>query len=239
MTVGQLPPPPEQRSLALPGGGHLVGMVDLPRGVSDDCRVNFNLMLQLGPIFGNLQCVLCAFKFLEFVLNFVKIVPESITNPTKASKLVDMLTNDLPEIEECLQKCIYAFTPLGLCPPIKAFLKLIASYLRCLVEMIESVAQQGVQIQIQMGDAQGNPELLEVLQRAQNNADMMGAQALKSCGPAFDLLQAIGSIIQAIGAGAVEVPSLDQLTGGEIGEAVQPLKDLLEILDLTIQALPC
>jgi hypothetical protein len=235
MTLGQLPPPPEQRSLALPGGGHLVGMVDLPRGVSDDCRVNFNLMLQLGPIFGNLECVLCVFKFVGWILQFVKVVPDL---PTSATKLVDML-KQLEEIEECLQKCIYAFTPLGLCPPIKDFLKLIASYLRCLVEMIESVAQQGVQIQIQMGDAQGNPELLEVLQRAQDNADMMGAQALKSCGPAFDLLQAVGSIIQAIGAGAVELPSLDQLTGGEIGEAVQPLKDVLEVLDLTIAALPC
>ena len=240
MAIGEIAEPPKAAKLALPGGGSLTGMVNLPRSMPEECQVNFNLMLQLAPIFGNLECVLCAMKFLKFVLDFVKLVPETISNPTKVGKLVDMVTNDLPEIAACLTRCITAFTtPIGLCPPVKDMLKLIASYLHCIVELIESVAQQGAQIQVQMGDAQGNPELLEVLELAQQNADRAGAQALQSCGPAFDLLQAAGAVLEIVGVGAIALPSLDQLSGGAIGEAVQPLKDVTEILDLIVQALPC
>jgi hypothetical protein len=236
--LGALPPPPEQKSLSLPGGGSVTGMVNLPQGVSEDCRVNFNLMLQLGPIFGNLECVLCVFKFVGIVFDFVKLVPDTISNPTKVTDL-KKIVDKLQEVSECLPACVIAFTPLGMCPPIKDFIQLIVSYLRCLVEMIESVAQQNVQIQIQMGEAQGNPELLEVLNLAQQNADRVGAQALKSAGPALDILTAISSLIQVVGGGAVNVPSLDQMSGGAIGEAVQPLKDLLEVLEQVVEAVPC
>lgn len=237
MALGEIAAPPQTAKLSLPGGGSLTGMVNLPRSMPEECQVNFNLMLQLGPIFGSLGCVLCAMKFLKFVLDFVKLVPDVPTNPTK---LVDMLTNDLPEIEECLVKCITGFTtPLGLCPPVKDMLTLIASYLHCMVELIDSVAEEGAQIQVQMGDAQGNPELLEVLDLAQQNADRAGAQALRSCEPAFDLLQAAGAVLEIVGVGAVALPSLDELSGGEIGEAVQPLKDVSEAIDLIVQALPC
>jgi hypothetical protein len=237
MSLGEIAEPPKTAKLSLPGGGSLTGMVNLPRSMPEECQVNFNLMLQLSPILGNMQCVLCAMKFLKFVLDFVKLVPDVPTNPTK---LVNMLTNDLPEIEECLVKCIAAFTSIpGLCPPVKDMLKLISSYLHCIVELIESIAQQGAQIQVQMGDAQGNPELLEVLDLAQQNADRAGAQALRSCEPAFDLLQAAGAILEIVGVGAIALPSLDQLSGGEIGQAVQPIKDVSEVIDLIVAALPC
>ena len=52
------PPAPTNSTLTLPGGGQLIGMVDLPKGMNDDCHVNFNLLLQLGldlvPILPNL-----------------------------------------------------------------------------------------------------------------------------------------------------------------------------------------
>jgi hypothetical protein len=178
-------------------------------------------------------------KFLKFVLDFVHLVPDSIKNPANVGKLADMVTNDLPDIAACLTKCIFAFSPPGLCPPVKDMLKLIASYLHCIIDLIESIAEQGVQIQVQMGDAQGNPELLEVLDLAQQNADRAGAQALRSCEPAFGLLQAAGAVLELVGAGAIALPSLDELSGGEIGQAVQPLKDVTEIIDLVVQALPC
>jgi hypothetical protein len=49
----------------------------------------------------------------------------------------------------------------------------------------------------------------------------------------------MSGLLQMLGAGAIELPSMDDLAGGEIGEAIQPLKDVVEILDLTIDALPC
>jgi hypothetical protein len=233
--LGSLPDPPETKTLRMPGGVSLTGAAEMPRGVGEDCHVNFNLMLQLGPIMANLHCLLALFKFVGWLLDFVKAVPGVVTNPTKIIQKLE----ELPPIAEDLLGCIVAYTPLGICPPIKDALKLIASYLHCLIEMIESVAQQKVGLSVQFEEAQGNPELLETLQLAQDNADKMGLQALRSCEPAFGLLEMMGALLQMVGAGAIEVPSMDDLAGGEIGEAIQPLKDVVEVIDLVAEALPC
>lgn len=232
-TLGALPDPPEAKTLQLPGGIALTGMVDLPRGVSEGCKVNFNLLLQLGPLLASLECLIRLFKFVGWLIDFVQMVPK--LDPIGLAKKV----TELPPIAEDLLHCVAAYTPLGICPPIKDMLKLIRDYLNCLVEMIESVALQKVGLQIQMGDAQGNPELLETLQLAQDNADKMGLQAMRSCAPAFGVLEMLGALLSMVGAGAIELPSIDDLAGGDIGEAIQPLKDLVEVLDLTIDVLPC
>jgi hypothetical protein len=233
--LGALPDPPQASTIQLPGGATLTGMVEMPRGVSESCRVNFNLLLQLGPILGSLHCLMALFRFAGWLIDFVKAVPDVPTNPTKLLQKLE----ELQPIADDLLGCITAYTPLGICPPIKDALKVVRDYLRCLVEVIESVATQKVGLQVQMGEAEGNPQLRETLQLAQDNADKVGLQAMRSCEPAFGVLQTMSGLLQMLGAGAIELPSMDDLAGGEIGEAIQPLKDVVEILDLTIDALPC
>jgi hypothetical protein len=80
---------------------------------------------------------------------------------------------------------------------------------------------------------------LQVLQLAQNNADLTAGQALQSCAPLFELLKSVGSIIEAAGVGGIEVPSINDLTGGELAPAVQVLTDLKQIIDTVIDLLPC
>jgi len=229
--LGALPDPPQAATIQLPGGASLTGMVEMPRSVPEQCRANFNLMLQLGPVLGSLRCLIALFRFVGWLIDFVKVVP----NPTAIGRKL----GELPPIAAEVGKCVTAYSPLGVCPPIKDALKVVRDYLRCSIEAIESVALEKADLQVQLGEAQGNPELLETLQLAEANADRTGLQALRGSEPAFGLLQTMGGLLEMVGAGAIELPSIDELAGGEIGEAVQPLEDVVEALDLTIEALPC
>jgi hypothetical protein len=231
--LGEFPKPPDTLSITLPGGASLTGMARLPRGLGEDCEVAFNLMLQIGPVFGILHCLISLFKFVGGLVGVVNAAPNPIAIGQKLEELI-------PAAEEVLE-CVNAYLPTGLCPPVKSILKLISQFLGCVIEALHSVLQQHLDIQIKMGEAQqqGNEELLQVLQLAQNNADLMGAQALRGCGPAFELLQSIGGIIEALGAGSLTLPSVDDLTGGGLEPAVQALSDVKQVIDTIITLLPC
>jgi hypothetical protein len=235
--LGDFPPPPAKQTLMLPGGASLTGMASLPRGVGEDCTVTFNLMLQLGVALGSLECLLRLFKF---VGGLIQVVQEASKTPPDPVSVVKKLAELAPAAEE-LAECVVAFSPIGICPPVKDALKLIRSYLACLVELLDSVASQKLDIGVKMKDAQsaGNEQLLDVLQQAQNNADLMGGQALASCEPIFDLLKIVGGLVEFVGVGGVAFPSLDELTGGQLETALQPLKDFLVVLDEVIGLLPC
>jgi hypothetical protein len=231
---GALPKPPEKQVLQLPGGASLVGMVAPPRGLGEDCTVAFNLMLQLGPFMGNLECLLRIMKFLGWLLDFVKAVGK-LPDPTGVVQELEKL----PPIADALMECVLAFTPAGICPPVKQMLQLILSYLHCILDVIQSITEQQLVIGVQMAGAQGNPELQSVLQVAQDNADKMGLQAMRSCEPVFGLLQMMGTMLDMFGSGGLSIPSLDGLTGGQVGQALQPLNDLTEVLQQIADALPC
>jgi hypothetical protein len=234
--LGEIPPPSPKLTLTVPGGATLTGMADLPRGMPEECTVAFNLMLQLGPILGSLECLIRLFAFIGKI---VEVAKAATSTPPDPVAVVQKLAEAAPAAED-VAECVIAFTPpIGLCPPIKSALQLVVRFLSCLIDFLESIVKQRLEIDIQMGQAQGNPALMEVLQQAQANADALGAQALQSVGPAFDLLQTFGGLIAAVAGGALEVPSLDDLTQGELGEAIQPLKDFVQVLQTVIDALPC
>ena len=242
--LGAIPEPPQARSITVPGGATLTGMVELPAGATEQCKVTFNLLLQLGPIFANLECpLLRTLRFVTWLIEFVQLIPGVISNPTKVSDLVtmtDKLTSEiLPDLLECLNA--YLPTPLGLCPPIKGVLVLVRDFLQCTVDLMDSIFQQQLEIGIQMENAQGNPQLLEVLELAQKNMQNTFQQSVQSCEPVFTLLQSIGGLVSAVGGGAIEIPSLGQVTGtaDEIGQVTQVLKDLIAALTAIIDILPC
>jgi hypothetical protein len=225
------PAPPQSRTLRLPGGGSLTAVADFPRSVPDQCQVSMRLLLQLGPFLGAMECVIRILKFCEWLLDFVKAVP----NPVKIAQQLQKL----PPIASDLLGCITAWTPKGYCAFVKDVLLMITDFLGCVLSVIKSVANQRQQIQVAMDDAQGNPELLEALQVAQDNADKLGMHAVNSCGPVFALLGAVGGFMSALGAGAIEIPSLDDAAGGDISAAIQPLEDLVDGLRAVAEALPC
>jgi hypothetical protein len=231
--LGEYPSPPQQQELPLPGGMRLTGMVELPQGVSDECRVTFNLMLQLGPLLASLECFIRLMRFIGWLLKFVKVVAPP--DPIEIPKLLQ----ELPPISADLMECVTAYLPQNICPPVKAMLLLIARYLECLLEVLDSIGRQQLEIGVKMGDAQGNPELQEALNLASQNVEAVAGQALASAGPALELLNTVNTLLTIVGAGAVAVPSLDQFTGGAVSDALQPLQDVVTTIKTVAEALPC
>lgn len=240
-TLGAFPKPPEQRTIDLPTGASLTGAVDLPKGLDEQCKVSFNLMLQLGPFLASIQCLVEVLQFCQDVIKFTQDVPNAISNPTKVGDVlndVDKLVKDGAKLAKCFQ---WALPGLPLICFVKDILQMIHDFVACILELLDSVLQQQLQLQIQFADAdqEGNQELLDVLHLAEDNMTATMGQAMQSMGPVLNLLQLVGGFLEVIGQGALQAPSMDQLTGGSIEEALQVLKDLNQTLEVVIEALPC
>jgi hypothetical protein len=229
------PPAPESSKMTLPGGGQLVGMVDLPKGMNDDCHVNFNLMLQLGPFLGATECLVKVLNLCAWIIEFVQDVPQVVTRP---DKLIDKLT-ELPPIADGVLKCVTDWSPIGICAFVKDILKMISSFLGCILELLQSIMQQQVGLQIKMGQAQGNPALLEVLDASQKCTEVMTQQAMNSCAPVFTTLKLVEPFLEMVGAGGMSLPSLDNVTGGAAEPVITVLSDVKSIIDAVIATLPC
>lgn len=240
-TLGAFPKPPEQRTIQLPTGASLTGAVDLPKGLDEQCKVAFNLMLQLGPFLASIQCLLQILQFAQDVLKFTQDVPGAMTDPTKVVdvvKDVEKLAEDGKKLAACFS---WVIPGLPLLCFIKDVLQMIHDFVACILELLDSVLQQQLQLQVQFADAdqEGNQELLDVLHLAEDNMTATMGQAMQSMGPVLSLLQLVGGLLEVAGQGALQAPSMDQLTGGSIEESLQVLKDLNQALEVIIEAIPC
>jgi phage baseplate assembly protein gpV len=232
--LGELPDPPDPLSMTLPGGVTLTGQVELPDFASGDCRVAFNLLLQLAPALGSMECLIRVMKFVGWLLDFVKAVPGVVTNPTKLLELL----GKLPPIADDLAGCVASFTPVGIPPAIKSMLQVVHSYLSCLVDLLDSIVKRQALIQAQLDQAGDNPELQRVLGLAQDNAAKMGQQAVLAGGPVLSILDTIGTLLEIAQLPAISAPSLDDLTGGGLSDALEPLQTLLDVLGQVIDVIP-
>ncbi len=240
-TLGAFPKPPEQRTIQLPTGASLTGAVDLPKGLGEQCKVSFNLMLQLGPFLASIQCLIQVLQFVQDVLKFTQDVPDAIKDPLKVVdviKDVEKLAQDGEKLAHCFS---WVIPGLPLICFVKDILQMVHDFIACVLELLDSVLQQQLQIQVKMAgaDQDGNQELLDVLHLAEDNCAATLGQAMQSMGPVLSLLQLAGGFLEVVGQGGLTVPSMDQLTGGSIEAPLQVLKDLNQTLEVIIEALPC
>jgi hypothetical protein len=236
--LGTFPAPPQQRTIRLPTGATLTGSADLPKGMDEQCKVAFNLMLQMGPFMASIECLVDILQFVFDTIEFSKSVPDAITSldPSKPMKAAKKLAEDGKKLTACFG---WFLGPIPLCQFVKDVLTMIHDFISCLLELMDSVLTQQLELQVKMGDAQDNPELLDVLNLAQDNLSATMGQAVNSMGPILNLLQLMGGFMKTVGAGSLAVPSLDQLTGGSVEAVLQPIKDLNDALGVIVEALPC
>lgn len=225
------PPAPQARSITIPGGGKLTATADLPAMLPDQCSVAFNLMLQLGPFLGATECLVNVLNLLESIVGFAKAAPNVYDMADKAVEVGERFGPVL--------NCITAWSPGGICSFVKDVLTMIADALECVLELLDSVVGQQLELQVKLADAEDNPELIETLQTALANTEQLGAHGMSSLGPIFSLLGAMSGFLSMLPLPALELPSLDDLTGGELSAALQPLHDLLDMLRMIIGMCPC
>jgi hypothetical protein len=241
VTLGAFPKPPEQRTIQLPTGASLTGAVELPKGLDEQCKVAFNLMLQLGPFLASIQCLVQVLKFVHDIIQVAQDVQTKLATPPDLPGIVNDIGKVVDDGNKMLKCFSWAIPGVPLICFVKDMLTMIHDFIACVLELLDSVLQQQLQIHIQMADAdqEGNRELLDVLHLAEDNMTATMGQAMQSMGPILVLLQLVGSFLEMVGGGALALPSMDQLTGGAIEDSIQVVKDLNQALAVIIEALPC
>ena len=216
--------------IPLLGGAELRGLVDLSLGPPSDCRLNFNLLVQLTPFLANFACVIKVMNVFAKVKDFASAPPDVYKLADAGVKVVDSITE--------LEGCMPALAIPNMLAMLKAILLLILGFLNCLVSQIQSVLQ--FQASIDVSAAEGNDVLQQVLQCAHDNADTSMETLKQSIEPIQPLIQMVTTIAGIAGHPiTIDMPDLSSVSAGaDASEAVQPLVDMIATLHTIVEAIP-
>jgi hypothetical protein len=223
-------------SLTLPTGQSLQGMADFTKGFPTDCSMQFNLILQLAPLMGSMECVLRILKFIGVVVG----VLESISSPPDLLSAVPKILNAAKDVAKCVE---IAIPGIPICTFLKDLLTLISTMLLCVSKELGSVLRilSGLSIQISAAEASGNADLLAALNCAQQNAATSAEATMQSIQPVIVLLTLAGTFMELAGQSInVTIPSA--VPSGDL-QAMETLVDDLGTVATVIKevadALPC
>jgi hypothetical protein len=215
-------------SLTLPTGQSLQGMADFTRSFPTDCSMQFNLILQLAPLMGSMECLLRVLKFIGVVVGLLKNISSPLDLVTAAGKIVSA-ANDI-------EKCVAIAVPgIPICTFLKDLLTLISTMLICVSKELGSVLKilGGLSIQISAAEASGNSDLLAALNCAQQNAATSADATMQSIQPVVVLLTLAGTFMELAGQSLnVTIPSA--VPSGDL-QAMQTLVDDLGTVATVIQ----
>jgi hypothetical protein len=183
-------------------------------------------MLQIAPLLASMDCLLKILKLLKPLIDVVKGLP---VPPVKAIM-------DFGKAASDLLPCLLVPTPLSMLPFLKDLLCLILKALKCFLSQMKTIVGflSGIQLQLQSAQADGNLDLAQTLQCAQENA-MTQAQGLTaSIEPIGVILDLMSSIFGIAGKAPIKMPSLasaSDLQGlNTIMESVQGVVATLQVV---------
>ena len=224
----ELPKIPQIPKIPLLGGAELRAFIDSSLGPPSDCRLTFNLLIQLAPYLGNLACFIKLMNVIAKLKDFVTAVPD----PVKLGKAVP----DLVKAIEDVTLCIPIFAIPNLLAMLKAILLLILSFLRCLVQQIQSVLK--FQATLDLSGAGDNDALRGILECAKKNADTTMDSVKKSVEPLEPIFQMVG-ILADLAGHPIELPDMSAISAGvDASATLQPLMDTITGLEAIVEAIP-
>ena len=184
-------PLPKPLKVSLPFGGSMNALVDMSKGIPNDCSMNFNLMIQIAPLLAALECPMKILKLLKPLIDIVKAVPS--LDPIKIGEAMPAFVDAAAEVAPC-------FVALAQVPiMVMDLLRLIRSVLNCLLGQLETLRNLMNGLALRFGEAEGNPDLLATLECSQKNA-MAQAQALtSSIDPIAGVLALVSTIASIAG----------------------------------------
>jgi hypothetical protein len=138
----ELPTIPEIPAISLLGGAELRGFLDFSAGAPTDCKLTFNLLLQLAPLLASMACI---FK----ILKAITALADGIQDPKKIPSIPGAITD--------LAKCI-PVPGIEFYLMIKGILSLVVRFLSCFIDSLESILK--FQATIDLSAADGNPVLI-------------------------------------------------------------------------------
>ncbi|MEO0423489.1 MAG: hypothetical protein AAF184_14225 [Pseudomonadota bacterium] len=210
-------PKPGSVSLALPSGGTLKGIADATRAIPTDCTLSINLLMQLGPILANLDCIIKLLKLVEPLIDIVKGLPFP---PVEAVK---KFIEAAPPVVEC----IVALTGAGIIPFIRDILCLVIKIMRCLIDQLNTLISLLGRIELDLAEAQasGNTAALAGIECARENAMCAANASFQSIEPVMLIMELVAPLFEFTPIDAIALPSL---AAPEDVESMQTLVTTLE-----------
>jgi hypothetical protein len=226
----ELPKITDMPKITLLGGAELNALMDVAAGTPTDCKLNFSLLLQLGPLFASMACL---FKILNVISKLKEFVDAASPPFTKLPGTIPALIGAITELETCIP-------PLqipNLLKMLKAILLLILNYLACVLEQIHGILK--FRATIDLSSAGDNPALLESLKCAQNSADVAMGNVLLSLKPLAPLMLVV-KMIAGIAMPSLQIPDMASLSaeGSDVEKTVAGIESMVKTLRDLVQTIP-
>ena len=226
----KLPEIPEIPSLTVLGGAELKAFLNFADGTPTDCKLIFNLLIQLGPLLAASACLLKLLAVMGALLEFFKAAPDPFSMGDKALEII-------PKLEELIP-CIPPLSPINIAIMIKGMLELVINFFSCFLSQLSSILEFQATIDLSM--AEGNPALTASLECARDNAQVSLDNLLQSLGPLEPIL---GTVTSMGGVAGIEIPELPDLSkismeGGaestitSVEEAITSMRQVIDSLPL-------
>lgn len=223
---------PEPLTVSLPFGGELKSMVDPSLGPPTDCTLAHSLMLQLAPMLASMACL---FKVLN-VIGSMKKFFDSKTPPDFVSNATDVAAA-IGDMAGCLD---IVLGPIPIACMVTDILKLILSYINCMIEAVESLLN--FQLGIDLNAANGNPVLLETLLCAQKNAEASMDSLNQGMTGIQPLITLVNMCLSIVGQPEITLPDMSASTptAAELlagADPLEPVKAVRDVLQTALEAL--
>jgi hypothetical protein len=229
MACVELPKIPEIPSIQLLGGAELKGFLDFSLGPPNDCRITFNLLLQLAPLLASMTCL---FKILNVIMKLEEFVTAA---KPPFTKLPDTIPGVLGAIAD-LNGCIPPLQIPQLVIMIKGILQLVINFLSCFLGQLEGLIE--FQARIDLKAAEGNPVLLDELICAQRNAKNSMDNLMLSLQPLDPIFKTV-TMVGGIAGITLELPDMSSFsTGKDQLQVIADLKRAVDDLKKVINNLP-
>jgi hypothetical protein len=229
-------PQPGLPQITLPTGGTLKAVADLSKGIPSDCSLNLNLLAQIAPLLGSIECLVNLLKLIKPLIDIVQVVPKI----PKELPTPEMM-QEFAEAADALKDCLLVPTPAIIIPFVKDILCLILKILQCAVAQLSSIVELlgGLEIQLQVADENGNTELARVIGCAQKNAELSAQHTIESLGSVEAVLDLLGPFLGIAGVEAIQLPTFTSSADLQgLNQSLQALQNLVDTLQAVVDAPP-
>lgn len=221
-------PKPGKAEIHLPTGGTLKGVVDITKGIPDDCSLNFSLILQLAPVMASIECLVKLLKLVKPLIDVIKAL-----GPPDPPTLIKVVPEFVKAAEDVLP-CLAVPTPLVMIPFVRDILLLIIKILNCVIGQLKSIIAllSALSLQIGAARAEGNTELEAALVCSQKNAMTNAEGVMSAIDPILVILSLAEPFMAIAGVAPIKIPTF--ASAGEAAD-MQAMITTLETLNKTLQ----
>jgi hypothetical protein len=224
----ELPKIPDIPGISLLGGAEIKGFMDFSLGAPTDCKLTFNLLLQLAPLLASLACILKIFNVIVKLEDFVNAVKPPF------DKLVDVVPGLISAIGE-LKKCV-PIPGIDLYLMIKGILSLVLRFLSCFIDTLEGILQ--FQATIDLTAADDNPVLRDTLICAQDSAKASMDNMMMSLQPLEPIMK-VATMLLGLAQLPVQLPDFATITlSADATQTVAALKHSVDALKKAADSIP-